>query len=215
MLRAVIFDLDGTLYDNRCLHWCLPVAELFALRLGYLGRERRARQTLRGVWCGAADGFFQRLLPLISTRHPERAARWYHGHYLPLQARVLRRCCHAYSWAVPCLTTLRAQGLRVALYSDYGCVADKLRALGLDPALFDLIVDAPSLGGLKPCAESAREVLRRLDVAADEAVIVGDREDCEVATARNVGAHPLLVTRQRGGEVLCSPQMIFDAYVAQ
>lgn len=223
MLRAVIFDLDGTLYDNRRLHWYLPVVEFFALHLGYLWRERRARRTLRGVWCGAepvgqgpdeASGFFARLFPLVSARHPERAARWYRGHYLPLQVRILRRCCHVDAWVVPCLAALRQQGIRVALYSDYDFADAKLRALGLDPALFDLVVDAPSLGGLKPCAESAREVLRRLGVAADEAVFVGDREECDVATARNVGAHALLVSR-RGGRAECSPEMILNAYVAQ
>ena len=44
----------------------------------------------------------------------------------------------------------KARGLKMAIYSDYGSVEDKLRVLGIDKSQFDLLVAAPQLGALKP-----------------------------------------------------------------
>lgn len=203
MLRAVIFDLDGTLYDNRCLHWLLPLTELFCFRLGYLGRERSSRKELRGQTFADNEDFYAHFFRAISARRPDKAARWYHEHYLPLQAWMLRHFCKADAWVLPRLTELRAQGVRLVLFSDYGFAEQKLRALGLDPRLFDLVIDAPSLGGLKPSEAVSRRLLQRLGVEPDDVLFVGDREDCDVAAARKVGARYQLVER-RGKEVSLS-----------
>lgn len=204
MLRAVIFDLDGTLYDNRCLPVCLPIIEFFTFRLGYLARERKVRRQLRGCDFDTEEAFYDRLFHLILPKHPERARRWYLGHYLPLQARILRLFCRPDAWVEPKLRELRQQGVKLALYSDYAFASQKLRALGLDPGLFDLIVDAPSLGGLKPSAVCASQVLETLGVTPSEAVFVGDRDDCDAASARKVGAYSQLVSRH-GRRVSFSP----------
>lgn len=186
--EAIIFDLDGTLYDNRCLPWLLPLAELFCLRLGYLARERKVRKGLKGENFGSEEAFYQRLFSAISPQHPERAERWYHSHYMPLQARILRWFCRPFPWVKPRLEELREQGIKVALYSDYGFAKEKLQALGIEPQLFDLIVDAPSLGGLKPSIESAQRLMQMLQVQTQATLIVGDRDDTDGETARRLGA---------------------------
>lgn len=199
-LKAVIFDLDGTLYDNGRLFWMLPLSELLCLRLGYLGRERSSRKALRGQSFATREEFYQHLYSNISRRHPERAERWYNRHYMPLQTRLLQHFCKADAWVRPRLEQLRSQGIKVALYSDYDFAEQKLRALNLDPELFDLIAEAPTLGGLKPDRHLAQRVLDRLGVRADEAMFVGDREDTDVASALSVGARYQLLVR-RGKEV--------------
>ena len=196
--KAVIFDLDGTLYDNRPLHWRLPLSELFRFRLMFLSRERKARRLLRGRAFEGEEAFYQALFSLISPRHPQQVAQWYHGHYLPLQARILRRHCQPDAWVKPRLQELRAQGIRTVLYSDYSHAREKLLALGLAPALFDLIVDAPALGGLKPCRQSAQRLLDQLRLPASDVLFVGDRRECDGESARQVGAHYLQVVRQHG-----------------
>lgn len=195
MPRAVIFDLDGTLYDNRCLHWLLPLTELCCLRLGYLARERKARKLMYGQNYGTEEMFYQHLFGAISSHNPVQASQWYHRHYMPLQARILRHCCHPYAWVKARLAELRDKGILVVLYSDYGFAAQKLQALGIDPSSFDLIVDAPSLGGLKPSRESAEKLLQMLQLQPEEVLFVGDRDDCDAETARRIGAPYRLITR--------------------
>ena len=186
--KAVIFDLDGTFYDNSCLMWMLPLAELCYGKLGFLARERRCRKQLRTQHYGTEENFYDQLYRAISAKHPDRARRWYHLHYLPMQVRIIRHFCKPYPWVKPRLEALREQGVLVALYSDYGRPEDKLLALGLDPGMFDLIVNAPSLGGLKPNVENARAILSLLQVAPADALFVGDRDDCDGETARRVGS---------------------------
>ncbi len=194
-LKAIIFDLDGTLYDNGPLFWMLPLSEFFCLRLGYLGRERSSRKALRGQHFASGQEFYQHLYSRISPRRPERAERWYTHHYMPLQVRILRHFCKAYAWVLPRLQELHRAGVKVALYSDYGFARQKLRALGIDPGLFDLIVEAPAFGALKPDPQIARQLLDRLGVTPQEAMFVGDREDTDVASARSVGARYQLVRK--------------------
>lgn len=188
MPHAVVFDLDGTLYDNRPLHWFLPLVEMCCLKLGFLSKERRVRSQLSGNHFGSEETFYCHLFNGISASHPEQAERWYHHHYMPLQAAIMRWFCHPYPWVLPRLAELRRQGVKLALYSDYGFAEGKLQALGIEPSLFDLIIDAPSLGGLKPCAESAQLVVERLQVHTSETLFVGDRDDLDGESARRIGA---------------------------
>jgi len=188
MQRAVIFDLDGTLYDNRPLHWLLPLVELCCMRLGYLARERKARRQMRGLHYGTEEAFYAALFAAIDPKHPEHAERWYRNHYMPLQVALLRRFCHPFGWVKARLESLHRNGILVALYSDYGSAQKKIEALGIAPQYFNLIADAPSLGGLKPSALSARRLLAKLGIQPEECLIVGDRDDTDGETARIVGA---------------------------
>lgn len=194
--KAVIFDLDGTLYDNSCLMWMLPVAELCTGHIGYLKRERALRKAISTRHFGTEEAFYQELFHAISAQHPEQAERWYRQHYLPLQAGIIRRFRKPYPWVKPRLEALRQQGVRLVLYSDYGGTEKKLLALGIDPKTFDLIVDAPSLGGLKPNEENAHAILDKLQVQPEETLFVGDRDDCDGETARRVGADFELIKRK-------------------
>jgi len=188
MTKVVIFDLDGTLYNNSCLHWLLPLTELFCLKLGYLARERKARKQMRGKHYGTEEAFYEQLFLAIDHQHPECARRWYHGHYMPLQAKILRLFCRPYDWVNPRLQELQAQGMKVALYSDYGFAKEKIQALSIDSQLFTIITDAPSLGGLKPSSVSTQKLLDLLQAQPEETLIVGDRDDTDGETARQVGA---------------------------
>ena len=200
MERAVIFDLDGTLYDNRCLHWMLPLCELFCLRLGFLRKERQSRKKVRTQDFADSEDFYAHFFHAISERHPDAVSRWYHHHYLPLQARILRLFCKADAWVLPRIQELRDQGVKTVLYSDYGYTEQKLRAIGIDPGMFDWVVDAPSLGGLKPNEQVTRRLLERIGVEPAQALFVGDRADCDAESARRVGARYQLVVR-KGKEV--------------
>lgn len=186
--RAVIFDLDGTLYDSSGLHRRVALKELSRLSLFRLLRERRARKSLAGRNFGneAAfkKAFFKRVPP-----------RWYLEEYLPDMATILREHYQGREGLAALLQSLKEAGVKTAVFSDYGFVREKLDALGIDSDLFDGLFDAASLGGLKPCAESFTKVAKALGVRPQDVLMVGDRPDTDGKGAADSGMQFIRLVR--------------------
>lgn len=194
--KAVIFDLDGTLYDNTRLPRYVVLHSLFHLDL--LAAERITRHHLSGRFYGARtstyDEFFRRI-SIATGRSLEKVQKWYWQKYMPLQVKMLRRHFHAKKWVVPLLERLRASGVKLACYSEYSFVKEKLRALDIDPGLFDVLVDAPAAGGCKPCRKSIEKVAEMLGENPCDILMVGDREDTDGAGADSAGMDFVLVPK--------------------
>ncbi len=93
----------------------------------------------------------------------------------------------------PTLLGLRARGLKLALVSNRSePLAPVAEALGLAD-LFELTVSAGELGSWKPAPEIFWMALERIGVAPEEAVYVGDNYHADVEGARNAGLTPVLI----------------------
>lgn len=188
-LSAVIFDLDGTLYDNKRLPLRLILADLPGVFT--LSAERKARKAIKGIdykdEAGVFDALFSKMAEVRRGLTVNKARTWYLERYMPTQVAVLSM----YYTPRPCvdelLQSLREQGIKTVLYSDYDFAVDKLQALNIDPAWFDAVVSAPELGGLKPCRQSIERLFERYGLTATTTLMVGDRDDTDGATARSVG----------------------------
>ena len=129
-VQAVVFDLDGTLYDKRGLAkrmvrrlwWCLPLMLTDRLAKGRVWR-----------W-------------IVSTR-------WHRKMYLKTMTELIEKHCPRREEVIELAQTAHRMGLKTAIYSDYGAVEEKLEALKVDTENFDLLITAPELGGLKPSKE--------------------------------------------------------------
>ncbi|MCQ2173866.1 MAG: HAD family hydrolase [Bacteroidales bacterium] len=186
-IKSVIFDLDGTLYDNSALPLLVILNSPGRLRL--LAAERRCRKRLAGRCLGDnPEESFLEAVSLESGIERSEVERWFFREYLPLQARLLKRRFKPRKWVVPLLSRLKAEGVRLACFSDYCYIAEKLEALGIDPEIFDLLADAVSFGGPKPCAKAAAKVLEILETTPQEALFVGDRTDTDKRSAEALGA---------------------------
>lgn len=192
-VKAVIFDLDGTLYDNSRL---IPELIVRSLKnLHWLAAERLTRRSMAGKAIpNAYDELFHNMAELTHG-DASKARQWFYTVYMPLQASVLSSRHHVKPWVIPTLKALKAKGILVACLSDYYAVHEKLTALGIDPALFDLVTDAPSEGGMKPCAEAFLSVAAKLGVEPGEVLVVGDRQNTDGAGAAAAGMQFHLVPR--------------------
>lgn len=188
-VRAVVFDLDGTLYDNKGLPLKLILGDI--RNMWVLGAERKARKSIKGIHYGDAagvyDALFARMAEVKRSLTADSAREWYQQKYMPLQVAVLQLYYDLRPLAIEMLEGMRRKGVKVILYSDYGHETEKIEALGLSCELFDGIVSAAKMGGLKPCKESMVHLMKTFELDPATTLYVGDREDTDGESARAVG----------------------------
>ena len=191
---AVIFDLDGTLYDKKHLPVYLAGAQFF--HLGLLKAERKVRKTLSGMHFRNGEAFYNEFFTRVAVESghgAEKVRKWYFRNYLPSMANALRKHCRLRPWVAELFVLLKARGIPAVVYSDYGAVEEKLQALGFNPAWAVKICCAPDFGGLKPDPDGFRQIARELNLPPSRVLVVGDRDDTDGEGARRSGMPFLLV----------------------
>lgn len=210
VLKAVVFDVDGTLYRQPPMRRAMAARLLQAHALkpvhGWrtmhaLRAYRRAQETLRERGTvGDIASAQVRLACDASALAPEFVVgcvtRWMDEEPLAF----LPRC--AQQGLVTFLEGCRSRGLRLGVLSDYPAAA-KLRALGL-AEWFDVVVSAQDkdVEAFKPNPRGLRLVLDRLGVAPEESLYVGDRADVDAPTAAAAGVRCAILSAAapEGGE---------------
>lgn len=93
------------------------------------------------------------------------------------------------------LRSIHASGLRIGLISNtQRCLASFERHFSLD-GLFSVTVSSFTHGFMKPHPSIFEAALRKVEVRAEEAVMVGDSLAHDIAGARSIGMRGVLVAR--------------------
>jgi len=186
-VKGVSFDLDGTLYELPAMRRAL---RRLALRRSL--RPLRTYEELRHLLDARAE--FQRaresggeLAPFPQLRadferRRELESRW----WTPAIAKVGPR------QGVPALLeALSQRGLPLVVCSDHAGEA-KLAALGLE-SRFEVALSGEALGAIKPDARVLQAALDHLDLAPQELLHIGDREDTDGEAGRALGVRLWIV----------------------
>jgi FMN phosphatase YigB (HAD superfamily) len=194
-VRAVSFDLDGTLYRAR------PVHVRFLLRNFMYARTirvaRAVRDELRTVEFDDGDAFFREEATRVAERLDSDVSTVrtrIDGLFGEALCRTLRAVGPRVD-ARAALTSLVDAGVQIAVISDYR-VSDKLAALGLDDLPWSALVAGECIGALKPQARPFLEAARLLRLTPDDMVHIGDRADTDGVGAARAGMRAHLVDAQ-------------------
>lgn len=190
MQKVYIFDLDGTLYDRKKLKQRIILSYLgkgFWRSLILMGSERSARKELRLQNTGTMGySEFFALVAKKSGESPEYVRDWYNNSYMVHMAQVLEKHYCARPGIVDKIKALKKEGARVLVLSDYGNIENKLKALKIDPSLFEFLLDSPSLGGFKPSSCVFLTACQIVGCEPSEAIMIGDRPEVDGGSV-NVG----------------------------
>jgi len=203
-IDLVVFDVDGTLYDQRQLRigmlrqllghaWQTRSLEtLLTLRTFRHVREALGEQ--------AGCDFMALQYTQTASRHGKTpaAVRALTDEWMELRPLPLLAACR-YAHVAEVFAGLRAAGKQIAAFSDYPAVA-KLAALGLQADVVVCATDA-DIARLKPDPTGLLAILRQTGVAPERALMIGDRFDRDAAAAAQAGMHALIRSRQPHGRV--------------
>ena len=204
-LKALVFDVDGTLYNQGRLRRAMLLRILRAyaahpFRGWQTARVLRAyRQAQEHLRADPVTGdISEAQIALACERsHVDRDSvvasvnRWMEQEPLAILSRYVQ------PGLIEFLRMCKARGLRLAALSDYPADA-KLEALGLS-GLFDVVLSAQAaeINVFKPHPRGLLVTLERLGSAAGESMYIGDRVDVDAPTAEAAGVRCTILTGRR------------------
>lgn len=194
MIRAVFFDLDGTLYDRDAA--IVRLAELqferFKANFPHLTQSTFVEQVVALDQHGHSRpmGFHQRLAEALG--------------FAPHIGDELEACfrdnypsvCRITEDTVATLRTLRSRSLKLGIITNGPAVwqSRKIDALGIAP-LFDTIVISGNEGVEKPDPRIFAIAMERCGVVAAESMFVGDHPYADIGGAKGAGLVPVWVQK--------------------
>jgi phosphoglycolate phosphatase len=206
-VRALIFDLDGTLIDSK-----QDLIHSVNAMLRELKREELAAETISGYIGHGAPQLVARALGEGCTEEErQRALQFFLGYYELHKMDTTR----AYPGVAETLEQLAGVPMAILTNKPVRISVRILDTMGLSK-YFRAIYGGNSFETKKPDPLGARKILRELRVEPGEALLVGDSE-VDVQTARNAGtlaaavnygfgvhdrgAHPADIYLERFGEL--------------
>jgi HAD superfamily hydrolase (TIGR01549 family) len=192
-----IFDLDGTLYEQRKLRRKMTISLILKLiflkititELKIISVFRKQRELHKGAhsptlgsdqyeWCAEAMG-----IPA------ERVRKTIEEYMYQFPLKYLEK--FVYQGVRSVLDFLKHKKYKVAVYSDFP-IEEKLASMKLE-ADYTLYSTHPSIGCFKPNKTGLLKICRDLNMPVEKAIFIGDRDDTDGESARMAGMSFLLV----------------------
>ena len=185
MIKAVIFDLDGTLLNT--------LGDLTAAvnhGLAACGLPLHTEAEVRTYVGDGVKTLIARACPADTDMATQEAVL---AAYLPYYAAHNRDFTVPYEGVTALLTDLRAAGMKIAVVSNKHDTGVQALCAHYFDGLLDVAVGGGDARPLKPAPDGVLYAMERLGVTPDEVWYVGDSVQ-DVMTARNAGVKCVAVT---------------------
>jgi len=206
-IKCILFDLDGTLYNQHVLRIIMAVNLLFVDADGK-GRPltrwqsikiirtfRKEREKLRS--CGVVTNLkcvqYENTAKIIGIGHDvvkSVVKEWIFERPLYWLKRI------ADKEIGKLMIRLRQQGYRLGIFSDYP-IKNKIIALGLEPDIFDVLICATdkNINAFKPNCAGFERAAKLWGCEMNNIMYVGDRAETDIDGALNAGMYAVLIQR--------------------
>lgn len=190
-VELVIFDVDGTLYDQSRLrkkmgrmlisHYLFRPWNAYDLQIIRVFRKERELMNFNPVKDieNAQYEICAKKIKAPAENVKKVIERWMYK--APLEH--LQEC--SFPGVKNFFESLKKQDIKIAIYSDYPAV-DKLQAMGLEA---DLVVSSTdkAVDSLKPATNGLTYIMKHFNLAPDKCLFIGDRDELDGECARKAG----------------------------
>lgn len=176
-VRAVVFDIDGTLLDTTEF-----ISQAYEQTLKAHNMPARSRQEIASQIGRKIEECYAFLAP--NSDIPKMVE--YHGTFQKANLALIK----AFDHVEAIIKELRSMGLKVALWTGRReHVLSSLEYARVDPNAFDAIVDSTMVKAGKPHPEGLFTTLEMIGVEPEAAVMVGDsRLDIQAGKSAGIAA---------------------------
>lgn len=198
-IRLIVFDLDGTLYDQRPLRRRMAfelardaLASRQTTTLRVLAKYRKLREAWAERDLVDFESELRKAVALATSTSPDHVAALVSEWIETRPLRHLRR--YRFAQLAELFAGIRRSGRTIAIHSDYP-VAAKLAALDLEA---DHIACAGDANGvrLKPDPSGLHWLMKRTGAAPHETLMIGDRLERDGLAAQRAGTACLIKSRR-------------------
>lgn len=190
-IRAVLFDIDGTLLDTFDF-----IYGAFDYALHLHGIEPPSRERISELMGGPLEEVYTTMAPGFDPASLAEAHRVFQSENLALAS--------LFPHALEVLEELKIRGLKLAAITTRS-LRTSVRSLQMTgiAKYFDIIISAEDVSFHKPHPEPLLKALDALCVKAEEAVMVGDTR-ADIMAGKNAGTKTVAALYGFGGETLIS-----------
>ena len=198
-IKAVVFDLDGTLYELS-----FKVKLMFFLKnfkkWSLFKAHREVQSEFRGRDFANGKDFYDAYLGAISKRTGKDVVSvedWYFNRFEDTFSDILRDHGKKRENIFQLFGHLQTNDVRTAIFTDYGFIEKRLDALNIDLQNFEMLVSSELEGVLKPSARPLEKILKTMDISAKNVLMVGDNYNADGKSAEKAGMNFCIISDEK------------------
>lgn len=200
MIRAVIFDLDNTVYNyDKCHEKAMKklqgyACKKYALTTGtFCSKFDEAKKTVKNQLgnTGASHNrllYMQTFLESIARKPADGAIGLYDVYWDTMLENM-----HLFPYVLPLMKRLKEQGISIGVLTDLTAHIQhrKIQKLGLTDYV-DVLVTSEEAGQEKPSEIAFDKLKAKMTFDPEEMLMIGDSQEKDIDGALRAGMHGLL-----------------------
>ncbi len=186
-IKAVIYDLDGTLYQRKGIKF--HFAYIFIFKLKLMLSFLKIRKNIEGQDFGSMSKLQKYQVSQLSmlSNKTEEESKKFIEYFMQQFVFILKKYYQTEKQMAASINFFKMQNIPLICLSDYLLIKERLTAIGMNPNIFSLIRSSEEYGALKPSSKSFLAIADELQIAPANILVIGDRYDTDGEGAEKSG----------------------------